>query len=282
MTLLMRRALTEKQLQRILYPNGRQKDIYRQLSYPVIKAILPLNIHPDFIHLCRLVFLIGGTVLFLQGTIVYAVIGALLFQLNILFDTFDGALARYRGIASVKGEYQDVFLDHLASSVLYFVSAAFFAYWFTNVLLYVWIGLVTVILAQFAAFQRALYLEYGVAAQERKQKNPLVAFAHQDNARLLAGILFLGALLQLPQGAVLFFLLVVLAKISICAVDIWLMTKKSPFNIRIAIRYFVVVLILVLMLIHTIIGINTSGMRRALARTKRPSVIEKQVLSRFT
>lgn len=277
----MSKSISDKQLKRLLYPDGRAQDVYRKISYPLVKLILPYNIHPDFIHLCRLLFCIAGAALFVTGNYFLIVLGALLFQLNILFDTFDGALARHQGKASVKGEYQDVALDHLTSSVLYFASAAGFAYVSTQHTLYLWIGAATILLAQVAAFLRAMYTEYNVSVRKAQEENMLVRLAHQDNSRFFALVLLITAIFSIPAITTVLFFAFVIAKTLILSIHIYVSSGKNPLSPWHFYRYVLLILFICSVLADTVLGTNTKKYRRTMTKSKRRSVIEKQITARF-
>jgi len=66
---------------------------------------------PNQITIISFIFGLASAFSFLQGTWIYLVIGALLFEIAFLFDCVDGKLARLKGLKSGFGRYLDSILD---------------------------------------------------------------------------------------------------------------------------------------------------------------------------
>jgi len=277
----MAKAISDQELKDLIYPGGRQKDIYRKLSYPLVKLILPWNIHPDLIQLFRLVFCIVGFGFFFTGNYILSIFGALLFHMNILFDTFDGAMARYQKKASVKGEYQDAALDHVTSSVIYFMSAAILAFIYLNDTFYLWMGAITALLAQVAAFLRAMYIEYKIPVVDAQKSSIMIGLAHQDNSRHIATILLIATLVARPDLAAWIFAVMVPFKIAVLSVHIFNKTGKSPFSLRILLRYFLLLTHIFFWLVEKITKISTFRIRAGLNKRSKMSVLERSIISRL-
>ena len=69
------------------------------------------KITPNQLTILGFILTIASAFSFLQGTILYLIIGAFLFEIAFLFDCIDGGLARLKGIQSDFGDY----LDHIFS-----------------------------------------------------------------------------------------------------------------------------------------------------------------------
>lgn len=67
---------------------------------------------PNQITVISFIFGLASAISFLQGTWIYLVIGAFLFEIAFLFDCVDGKLARLKGLKSGFGGYLDLTLDH--------------------------------------------------------------------------------------------------------------------------------------------------------------------------
>ncbi|MBU0471320.1 MAG: CDP-alcohol phosphatidyltransferase family protein, partial [Nanoarchaeota archaeon] len=119
-----------KEIQEKCYNNQDLKvlDIHRRLAVPILKLLLQTKITANHITIIRAMTIILGFIFFLKADIIYAIIGSLIFEIGIILDTLDGAIARYRKESSSLGEFMDAFLDHLGATVLYFLSAGIFVY----------------------------------------------------------------------------------------------------------------------------------------------------------
>lgn len=76
------------------------------------------NISPNAITLGSFLFIIGAAVAFCSGCYSGLVIGAILFEINYLFDCVDGTVARVKKLASPLGAYLDPMLDRWRMVIL--------------------------------------------------------------------------------------------------------------------------------------------------------------------
>ncbi len=142
-----------------------------------------LGCKANYITFTRALLLIVATPLFFLGE-TKAIIGVVLYQLVLLLDTMDGAIARYNKETSFLGEAMDLILDHLSSTILYFVAFGAVGYGIYAHSFFIWTPAVCIVLAHYAAFVRAVYTEYGFDVEKLRQ-NTAFRFFHQDNMRLL-------------------------------------------------------------------------------------------------
>jgi hypothetical protein len=63
----MAKSPYKEDLKDLLYPGGRQKDIYRKISFPFVKLVLKTGISADAIQLVRLLLCLGAAALFFSG-----------------------------------------------------------------------------------------------------------------------------------------------------------------------------------------------------------------------
>ena len=173
-------------------------DIYRRVSIYFTRLALMFGVSANHITVSRAIFLILGILVFIFApvTLSWMILGILFFQLVLLLDTMDGAIARYNKEASFFGEALDFTLDHLSSTVVYFFTAGILSARLFDAWHLFWISIGSVVLAQLAAFARALYAEHHVQTELFKHENALLAFFHQDNMRLLLLALTVGGLLH--------------------------------------------------------------------------------------
>lgn len=66
---------------------------------------------PNQITVISFIFGLASAFCFLQGTWIYLVIGACLFEASYVFDCVDGKIAKLKGLASPFGAYLDITLD---------------------------------------------------------------------------------------------------------------------------------------------------------------------------
>jgi len=89
---------------------------YRIIIYPISMRVLWIvanytKLTPNKITIISFIFGIFSAFSFLQGTRIYLVIGAFLFETSYLFDCVDGKLARLKRLESGLGRYLDSMLD---------------------------------------------------------------------------------------------------------------------------------------------------------------------------
>jgi phosphatidylglycerophosphate synthase len=192
----MRTIPSVRELQRICFHTP--SDIYRRASIYFTRWALLIGTRANHITVLRALFLLFGIGVFFLApiTLPWVIIGLFAFQLVLFLDTMDGAIARYNKEASFFGEVLDFTLDHLSSTVIYFIVAGVLAFRLFYAPYLLGLSVVTVMLAQLAAFIRALYAEHRVNTEVFKQENVELAFFHQDNMRLLLLALTVGSLLH--------------------------------------------------------------------------------------
>lgn len=191
----------KKDLEMIFYPKESQrKDPYRRLALPMIRAIVHLPVTPNMITLLRAILLLAALPLAFFGSEWDFLIGALLFQVCIILDTFDGAIARFKGLFSKTGEHLDFLADHLAASFLYFLFPAMHAYVVYQSKISLYLSLGSIILANLFFLLRIAYRAENVDVQSIRQESKLFALLYQDNGRLLVNFMTICAVLSFFIG----------------------------------------------------------------------------------
>ncbi len=242
-----------KTLRKICFPNGEDgDDIYRKISIYVTWVLLHTGIHPDVITFTRVIVCTLGFIFFMKGNMFYAVIGVLLYQLNIFLDTMDGAIARYQKKTSKRGEYQDAILDHIMSSIIYFLSAGILSYQLNNEWRYLVLAFMIIIMAQIAAYLRAVFIEFGLSPKKEK-KNILIKATHTDNLRTLTWVFLIFLIFNMERGVLLFFSIFVFAKVVILSTFLYIKCKKNPFSTKILVPYILTIFSIIEWLIGKII-----------------------------
>lgn len=209
-----------------------EPDIYRKFSIHLTRICLMFGARANHITFLRVVFLIGGSLLFIFGKDYLFLAGALCFQLALIMDTMDGAIARYNKESSFKGEAMDLALDHISSTVVYFAMAGVMAHYAGGQYI-LYLSLATIVLAQFASFNRAMYVERNVNVGQEKSKSVLLRFFHQDNMRFLLLLLTITTVIY-PFKPVysyylaLFYFIFEILKILYLNFKLYLISKKSP------------------------------------------------------
>ena len=91
----------------------------RRLSWPVAWVAVNLGISATGVTFISAAFVWAGALLIALGDPTWQLIGALCFQLWIIFDCADGSIARATGTGSKRGEYADAFGGYSVSMLLY-------------------------------------------------------------------------------------------------------------------------------------------------------------------
>lgn len=91
----------------------------RRFSWPVAWAAINLGVSATTITFISAAFVWAGAFLIALGNPLWQLIGALMFQLWIIFDCADGTIARATGTGSKRGEYADAFGGYSVSLMLY-------------------------------------------------------------------------------------------------------------------------------------------------------------------
>lgn len=91
----------------------------RRLSWPIAWAAINLGITATGVTFISTFFVWSGAGLIILGSPLWQFIGALFFQLWIIFDCADGTVARATGSGSKRGEYADAFGGYSVSMLLY-------------------------------------------------------------------------------------------------------------------------------------------------------------------
>jgi phosphatidylglycerophosphate synthase len=229
-------------------------DIYRKFSIYLTRICLMFGAKANHITFFRAVFLLLGIALFIPGKAYFFLIGALCFQIALIMDTMDGAIARYNKESSFKGEAMDLALDHTSSTVVYFAMAGIMAHYAGSAHI-AYISIATIVLAQFAAFTRAMYSERNVDVEEIKEESFFLRFFHQDNMRFLLFLLTITAAVYHLKPiiayylALIYFAFVVLKMIYLNA-KLCLVTKKAPIDFHTLFGYsFGIILILIIIIL---------------------------------
>ena len=239
----MRKVPSIKELQKICFKS--KPDIYRRASIYFTRLALMFGIRANTITISRAVLLILGITIFSTApiTLAWMILGILAFQLVIFLDTMDGAIARYNKEASFFGESLDFALDHLSSSIIYFITAGIMCYRLFGSTNFLLLAILTVVLAQFAAFLRALYSEHQVNVEHLRSEQFIFSFFHQDNIRLLLLALTLGLILHFFNTKALPILTIaylqfMIIKILVLGGFLWVQAGKFPITTHILSAYF--------------------------------------------
>lgn len=265
----MKKVPSAEELKKICFRS--EPDIYRKFSIHLTRICLLLGARANHITFLRVVFLALGTALFIFGKDYLFFLGALCFQAALIMDTMDGAIARYNKESSFKGEAMDLALDHISSTIVYFAMAGIMAHYAgSQHILY--LSLATIILAQFASFNRAMYVERNVNTDKEKIKSALLRFFHQDNMRFLLLLLTITAAIYpfkptYSYYLALFYFIFEILKILYLSVKLYLISKKAPVDFHTLFGYSFGVL-----LIFTII---TFGAKSQLRQNYRKWVEKK-------
>ena len=238
----MKQVPPVQELQRICFRSP--PDIYRRISIYFTRLALLFGVRANHITISRAIFLILGILVFTFSTITlpWIILGVICFQFVLFLDTMDGAIARYNKEASFFGEALDFILDHISSTVVYFVMAGVLCLRLFHTPHLFWISVITAGLAQFAAFARALYAEHRIDTTHFKQENVALAFFHQDNMRLLLLGLSVAVLLHfytayaLPVLVIIYFQFIVL-KIIFLFGFLWYAANRFPITRHILSAY---------------------------------------------
>lgn len=91
----------------------------RRFSWPVAWAAINLGVTATGVTFISAFFVWAGAVLIALGDPTWQIVGALFFQLWIIFDCADGTVARATGTGSKRGEYADAFGGYSVSMLLY-------------------------------------------------------------------------------------------------------------------------------------------------------------------
>lgn len=91
----------------------------RRFSWPVAWAAINLGITATGVTFISASFVWAGAALIAFGNPTWQIVGALFFQLWIIFDCADGTVARATGTGSKRGEYADAFGGYSVSMLLY-------------------------------------------------------------------------------------------------------------------------------------------------------------------
>ncbi len=101
--------------------------VMRRLSIYVTKLFLKMNISANQTTLFAMSFSIAGGIFLAIGEYWYAIIGALFFNLWLVFDCVDGQIARYHGSSSAIGQIFDSMDADICYAIL-FISAGIGVY----------------------------------------------------------------------------------------------------------------------------------------------------------
>jgi len=93
--------------------------IGRRFSWPIAWAAINLGITATGVTFISAFFVWTGAALIMVGSPLWQLLGALFFQLWIIFDCADGTVARATKTGSKRGEYADAFGGYSVSMLLY-------------------------------------------------------------------------------------------------------------------------------------------------------------------
>lgn len=118
------------------------------------------GISPNAITLGSFIFVVGAAIAFSSGSYTGMIIGAILFEINYLFDCVDGTVARVKQLGTPLGAYLDPVLDRWRIVILslslawgqYTVTGSMTTVW----LLFCYLGLNNLILFTRSAQEKAL------------------------------------------------------------------------------------------------------------------------------
>ncbi len=197
-------------------------NVGRRFSWPVAWAAVNLGVGPTGVTFTSVLFVYAGALLIAAGSAPWQLVGALLYQLWIIFDCADGTVARTTGTGSKRGEFADALGGYSVSMTLYTAMGVAAA---RNALaggaqpttagLYLLAGAGG---ALFSLFARLLYQKYinifkegsrSVKPRDQRERPFMVAAQNlAANSGLALPLSFFALLLRLAHWFALFYLLV--------------------------------------------------------------------------
>lgn len=271
-----------KELRKQLY-HSENVTFDRRISIHFTRIALVLGARANHITFLRFVCLAAGLISIIKG-VWFGLLGFALYLASVFLDSMDGAIARYNKEASFTGEVMDLTLDHASTTILYFISAGMISYSLTGDARLIHISVASIILAQLAAFLRALYFEFGVNAEQIKEKNSALAMFHQDNMRLLISALGIGIAASIwhPSSIVYlvhFYFAFVVIKNLYLLLHLWYHSKKFPLGIRILLAYFFGAIYLLIYASSKLAGGKASRTKKFLEKNFGDKKIIKHLLN---
>lgn len=94
-------------------------NVGRRFSWPVAWAAVNLGVRPITVTFASILFVYAGGILISVGSLPWQLLGALFYQLWIIFDCADGTVARATGQGSKRGEFADALGGYSVSMTLY-------------------------------------------------------------------------------------------------------------------------------------------------------------------
>jgi hypothetical protein len=94
-------------------------NVGRRFSWPVAWAAVKLGVRPTTVTFASVLFVYAGGILISVGSLPWQLLGALFYQLWIIFDCADGSVARATGQGSKRGEFADALGGYSVSMTLY-------------------------------------------------------------------------------------------------------------------------------------------------------------------
>lgn len=229
-----------EELRDICHPTeAHRKDVYRKVSLYTIKPLLSIGFTPNMVTLSRVVFITIAIVLFLTPSYLNWVIGVFLLQLQLFFDTLDGALARYLKLSSQIGEFMDYALDFFVSSILLLLVPGWLLFQKTSDWLSLYLSFASVLLMLYIVAVRPVFTERKVKHRQYKKKLSY-RFIHSDNMRFLSFIVFFGVLISAEWIVLILSLALVVLKLLLQKYYLWKLTDFPCIKLReIAVLFFI-------------------------------------------
>ena len=135
----------------------------------VTKLLLYTNLSANHISIIAFIFVFISTPFIAFGGYWYVLIGALLMQTSVILDNSDGAVARIKGTADKFGNFYCGFLHHFMSPVL-IAALSINSYRFFNNVIFLMIGLLTIILMFLNLYSRIIKDKHAVEYSLRYNK----------------------------------------------------------------------------------------------------------------
>lgn len=193
-------------------------NVGRRFSWPVAWAAVNLGVRPTTVTFTSVLFVYAGGILISVGSLPWQLLGALFYQLWIIFDCADGTVARATGQGSKRGEFADALGGYSVSMTLYTamgIAAGRAALDSSTAGLYLLAGVGGALLS---LFSRLLYQKYINIFQEESlsvkprddRGNPLMVVAQNiaANSGFVLPLTFIALLFGLPHWFALFYLAV--------------------------------------------------------------------------
>lgn len=178
-----------KELRKILDPGVPEPVYFRVCRWFAVYLTRPLlftPIKPNHVTLFMLLVGILASIMFLPGTYIYSLLGAILIQFHVFFDCIDGSIARFKRMISLQGEYVDSVSHPIVYSLLYFFMSIGL-YFKTDSVLFLFLG--TSIIISYHLYNSAIFTVHKIRLrnklfyERKKQGKSVKTFSFLDQIK---------------------------------------------------------------------------------------------------